>query len=209
MYGSMVLRGVVLATVFAVLFAVSGAALASGRDAAQFIHRLGNQTIETLRAPGLTLDERQDRVRGLLIQGFDIPFIGRFVIGRYWRRATPDQRGDYIALYGEFFLQNYASRISDFAGQTFVVTGARRANAKDFVVRTLIKRPFGLTLTADWRVRKSGDRYRVIDMMVEGVSMAITQRSEFTSVAQRRGLDGLLAILRDRTANISEIASID
>ncbi len=209
MYGSMVLRGVVLPTVFALLFAVSGAALASGKDAAQFIHRFGNQTIETLRAPGLTPDERRDRVRGLLIQGFDIAFIGRFVIGRYWRLATPDQRGDYIALYGEFFLQTYAPRIADFAGQTFTVTGARRANDKDFVVRTRISRPGGAPLTADWRVRKFDDRYRVIDIMVEGVSMAITQRSEFASVAQRRGLDGLLAILRARTANISEIASIN
>ncbi len=205
----MVLHGVVLPAVFAVLVAASSAALASGRDAAQFIHRLGNQTIETLRAPGLTLDERQDRVRGLLIRGFDIPFIGRFVIGRYWRRATPDQRGDYIALYGEFFIQTFASRIGEYSGQSFTVTGARRANAKDFVVRTEIKRPGGQPFNADWRVRNFGGGYRVIDIMVEGISLAITQRSEFASVAQRIGLDGLIATLRTRTLNISEVASLN
>ncbi len=205
----MVLRGMVLPAVFAVLVAVSNAALASGKDAAQFIHRLGNQTIETLRAPDGTLDQRKDQFRGLLIRGFDISFIGRFVIGRYWRAATPDQRGDYMALYNEFFLQTYASRIGEYSGQTFTVIGARQANAKDFVVRTQINRPGGQPFNADWRVRKADGGYRVIDIMVEGVSMAITQRSEFASVAQRRGLDGLLAILRDRTAITSETASLN
>ncbi len=184
-------------------------ALASNEEAARFVHRLGNQTIETLAAPDLTLDQRKDQFRGLLIRGFDIPFIGRFVIGRHWRAATPDQRGDYMALYSEFFLQTYASRIGEYSGQTFTVTGARAVNAKDFVVRTQIKRPGGQPFNADWRVRKADGGYRVIDVMVEGVSLAITQRSEFASVAQRIGLDGLIATLRTRTLNISEVASLD
>ena len=99
--------------------------------------------------------------------------------------------------------------IASIAGQTFSVTGVRQVNAKDFVVRTRINRQGSQPFTADWRVRKSDGRYRVIDIMVAGVSLAITQRSEFASVAQRGGLDELLAILRARTAKISEIASIN
>ena len=205
----MFLHRVVFPAVFLILVAVANAALASGKDAAQFVDRLGNQTIETLSAPDLTLDQRRDRFRGLLIQGFDIPFIGRFVIGRYWRAATPDQRGDYMALYNEFFLQTYASRIGEYSGQTFNVTGARQANAKDFVVRTEIKRPGGQPFNADWRVRKIDGGYRVIDIMVEGISLAVTQRSEFASVTQRVGLDGLIVTLRTRTLNISEVASLN
>ena len=205
----MFLHRVVFPAVFVVLVALANAALASGEEAARFVHRLGNQTIETLAAPDLTLDQRKDRFRGLLIRGFDIPFIGRFVIGRHWRAATPDQRGDYMALYSEFFLQTYASRIGEYSGQTFTVTGARAANAKDFVVRTQIKRPGGQPFNADWRVRRVDGGYRVIDIMVEGISLAITQRSEFASVAQRIGLDGLIATLRTRTLNISEVASLD
>ena len=205
----MFLHRVVFPAVFVVLVALANAALASGEEAARFVHRLGNQTIETLAAPDLTLDQRKDQFRGLLIHGFDIPFIGRFVIGRHWRAATPDQRGDYMALYSEFFLQTYASRIGEYSGQTFTVTGARAVNAKDFVVRTRISRPGGQPFNADWRVRKVDGGYRVIDIMAEGVSLAITQRSEFASVAQRIGLDGLIATLRSRTLNISEVASLD
>ncbi len=205
----MILRRMVSAAVFAFLISTSNLSLASGEEAARFVHRLGNQTIETLAAPDLTLDQRKDRFRGLLIRGFDIPFIGRFVIGRHWRAATPDQRGDYMALYSEFFLQTYASRIGEYSGQTFTVTGARAVNAKDFVVRTQIRRPGGQPFNADWRVRRVDGGYRVIDIMAEGISLAITQRSEFASVAQRIGLDGLIATLRTRTLNISEVASLD
>ena len=205
----MFLQRVVLPVLFAALIAASNAALASSQDAAQFVHRLGNQTIETLRASELSLDQREDRVRDLLIQGFDIPFIGRFVIGRYWRVATPDQRGDYLALYSKFFLQTYVSRIGDYAGETFAVTDARAASAKDFVVRTRINRAGGRAFITDWRVRNIDGRYRVIDIMVEGISMAVTQRSEFASVARRGGLESLLTSLRARTTKISEIASLN
>lgn len=205
----MFIRNVVLSAVFAILMATSNTAIASDQDAARFIHRLANQSIEMWRAPGLTPNERKDQFRGLLIRGFDIPFIGRFVLGRYWRGATPGQRTDYIALYSEFFLQAYASRLADYAGQALEVTGARQVNARDFVVRSLIQRPGGQLIIADWRVRESDGRYRVIDIMVEGISLAITQRSEFASVAQRGGLEGLISILRDRTGSISKTATLD
>jgi phospholipid transport system substrate-binding protein len=201
-------RRVVVPAIFVALIALSSAVFASTEDAAKFVQRLGNQTIETLRAPDLTFDERQDRFRGLLTRGFDISFIGRFVLGRYWRAATSDQRGDYMALYSEFFLTTYAYRLGGYAGQTFVVTGARAANAKDVVVRSLIDRTGGPPLIADWRVRKIDGRYRVIDIMVEGISLAFTQRSEFASVARRGGLEGLLASLRSRTTKFSAVASL-
>jgi phospholipid transport system substrate-binding protein len=205
----MFIRRVIFPAIFFALIAASSAVFAATEDAAQFVQRLGDQTIDTLRAPDLTLDERRDQFRGLLSQGFDIPFIGRFVIGRYWRGATSEQRGDYMALYSEFFLNTYTSTLGESDGQTFVVTGARAANAKDVVVRSLLNRAGGQPFVTDWRVRNFNGRYRVIDVMVEGISLALTQRSEFASVARRGGLDGLLATLRARTANFSEIASLN
>ena len=205
----MFIRGLLLSAIFAVLVATGNTAVASGENAARFIDQLGIQTIETLRAADLTRDQRDARFRRLLARGFDIPLIGRFVLGRYWRGATPEQRGVFIALYGEFFLRTYASRIGGFAGQAIVVTGARQASAVDFIVRSRIQRSSGQPFVADWRVRMTDGQYRVIDIMVDGVSMAITQRSEFAAVARRDGIDGLLAILRQRTEAISKTASLN
>ncbi len=203
----MLMRRLIASAMLIVVLSAAGTARATVNDAAYFISQLGNQAINTLRATNLTLDQREARFRGLLSQSFDLRFIGRFVLGRYWRDATPDQQNDYIALYGEFLLQTYSARLGGYSGETLTVTGARQANDKDIVVSTVLARPSGPPIAADWRVRTSGGRYRIIDIMIEGISMAITQRSEFASVVRRDGIDGLLTVLRARTTKISATAS--
>ncbi len=205
----MPIRSLIASAILIVALSAAGAARATVNDASYFINQLGNQAINTLRATNLTLDQREARFRGLLSQSFDLRFIGRFVLGRYWRDATPDQKNDYIALYGEYLLQTYSARLGGYSGETLTITGARRANDKDIVVSTVLARPSGRPIAADWRVRMSDGRYRIIDIMIEGISMAITQRSEFASVTQRGGLDGLLSSLRARTAITSETASLN
>ena len=194
--------------IFVAVMAVNGAVLATEDDAARFIHQLGNRAIETLRTSDLTLDQREAQFRGLLREGFDLAFIGRFVLGKYWRAATPEQQEDYLALFGEYVVQTYSARLGGYSGETMTVVSARQASEKDFVVRTQIDRPSGPPVVAEWRVRTTGGGYRRIDVMVEGISMAVTQRSEFASVVQRDGIDGLLVILRARTTKIPATASL-
>mgnify|MGYP001337989382 CR=1 FL=1 len=205
----MPVRRLLIMVIVAALLGVTGSARATVNDAALFINQLGNQAITALRATDLTLSQREAKFRSLLSQGFDLRFIGRFVLGRDWRRATPEQQNDYIALYGEFLLQTYASRLGGYSGETMTVTGARQASEKDIVVSTTLDRPGGLDINADWRVRVIEGRYRIIDVAVEGISMAFTQRSDFAAVIKRDGIEGLLTILRARTTKISATASIN
>ncbi len=129
------------------------------------------------------------------------------MLDKYWRLATPEQQGDYLALFSEYVLQTYSARLGGYAGETMTVVGARQANEKDVVVHTRIDRPSGPPITTEWRVRTTGGRYRIIDVAVDGFSMAVTQRSEFASVIQRDGIEGLLAVLRLRTTKNRATAS--
>jgi phospholipid transport system substrate-binding protein len=185
------------------------AGLASVNGAAQFIHTLGNQAIGALQSPNLTLAQREAQFRGLLAQGFDLRFIGRFVLGKHWREASPGEKSDYLALFSEYVLQTYSSRLGGYAGETLTVKGARQASEKDIVVQTQIDRPSGPPILAEWRVRVKDGQYRIIDVAVEGISMAVTQRSEFSAVVKRNGIPGLLALLRARTTKISATASLN
>ena len=175
--------------------------------ASELIRRLGEQAIAALGAPGASLEAREARFRGLLSEGFDLAFIGRFVLGRYWREATPAQRNVYLALFGEYVLKTYSARLGGYAGEGMTVLSERPAGTKDVVVSTRILRPSGPPIDADWRVRTTGERYRIIDVMVEGVSMVMTQRSEFSSVVQRHGLQGLIEVLRARTTKLPAVAA--
>lgn len=169
----------------------------------QFIQWMGEQALSTLRSPGVTLEQREAAFRGLMRQGFDIEFIGRFVLGRYWQQATPEQRADYIQLFGEFLVKTYARRLGGYSGETFGIVSAVPAGDQDVQVRTRIDRPSGPPLFCDWRVRVINNQYRIIDVSVEGISMAVTQRQDFAAVVQNGGVPALLAALRARTETVA------
>jgi phospholipid transport system substrate-binding protein len=181
-------------------------AQASPDGAAQFVQSLAQSAISTLSRQGMSLEQREAVFRDLLRQGFDLDFIGRFVAGRYYRDMTPDQQADYQRLFGDFVLATYASRLGGYAGEQFAVVSSRAAGQQDVLVQSRIERKSGPPIGAEWRVRALGGGYKIIDVMVEGVSMAVTQRAEFDSVLSRGGPESLLAALRARTSKLPATA---
>jgi phospholipid transport system substrate-binding protein len=126
-------------------------------------------------------------------------FIGRFVLGQYWRTATPEQQAEYLQAFNEYVLQVYSARLGGYAGETLTIVSERPAGEKDMVVNTRIDRPSGPPLEAQWRVRATQAGPRIIDVMVAGISMVATQRDEFAAVVQRQRVAGLIEVLRART----------
>ena len=129
------LRNLLLPVLFAAVLGASSGAFAASDDAARLVHQLGNQTIATLETPGLTADQRETRFRGLLNQGFDLAFMGRFALGKYWRTATPQQQAAYLKLFGKYLVQTYATRLGGYSSGTMTVTGV--ANVKGLGVTLL------------------------------------------------------------------------
>ena len=191
-----------------VLFALYAAmALAETGGASKFIRGLGDQAIRVMQAQQMPLDARETQFRALLADGFDIDFISQFALGRAWQTATPEQRSNYRQFFGEYILKVYSSRFGGYSGETLTIVSERAAGQQDTVVATRIDRPSAPPIAAEWRVRLAGNSYKIIDVMVEGISMAATQRSEFAAVVKRDGLDGLINMLDLRTSKISATAA--
>jgi phospholipid transport system substrate-binding protein len=187
---------------FVFVLLVTGSAAAQTPQpgvSSQFIKSLGDEAIATLRNSALPLEQRESRFRALLARGFDMEFIGRFVLGAHWRSATPDQQQDYLQAFNDYVLQVYSARLGGYAGETLTVVGERPAGERDMMVNTRIDRPSGPPLEAQWRVRAMQAGPRIIDVMVAGVSMVATQRDEFAAVVQRQKVAGLIEVLRART----------
>jgi phospholipid transport system substrate-binding protein len=176
--------------------------------AAKFIQSLGDRAIATLQQDNLSLEQREQVFRRLLSDGFALELLGRFALGRHWRRATPEQRSDYAVLFSNYILKTYSKRLGGYAGETLAVTGTRDAGKQDVLVQTRISRPSGPPLEAGWRVRTINGTMKIIDIMVEGISMALTQRQEFAAVISQRGVDGLIIALRARADEMSATASL-
>jgi len=177
------------------------AADAFSQEASSFVASLGAEAISTITAPSLTEGERISRFRTLFVKGFDIPAIARFVLGRYWRTATPEQQQEFMRLFENMVVQTYAQRFKEYSVQQLKVTGARDEGEGRALVASQILQPGGSQpVRIDWRVAKSEGGDKIYDVIVEGVSMSVTEQQDFGSVIQRQGngVDGLMAQLRDK-----------
>src|SRR5271155_137259 len=122
---------------------------ASAQDARAFVGTLGEQAIQVL-GPNASAAQRLARFRELFHNDFDIPGIGQFVLGRYWRTATPQQQQDFLALFQEYLVRAYSARLSEYAGEPFRVTGSRPGDADQTIVSSEIVRPSGSRIAVDW-----------------------------------------------------------
>jgi len=177
------------------------AAAASTDRAEQFIRQLAAKGIELLTEEGLAHDERVRRVRGLMTDYFDIEAIGRWVLGRHWRRATVSERQEFLALFEDWIALGYAARFGEYAGQTVHVIRSVDLGRNTVVVRSEVVQPGGTQrILVDWRVHGGSESLRIVDVAVEGTSMSRTVRSDFGSTVRQGGdkVSVLIEALRDK-----------
>lgn len=177
----------------------------SGQDsvaegAKNFIASMGDRGINFLGNQSMSAEAKKAELRKLLNESFDMNTIARFSLGTYWKAATPAQQQEYLKLFNNMIVKVYSKRFSDYKGQKFEVKSARKETDKDSVVTSFIVPTDGPQVQVDWRVRNKGGSYRVVDIVVEGVSMSQTQRADFASVINRGGgnVDVLLNHLRQQ-----------
>ena len=191
---------VLLLATSALLAAPAGAADKTPDDAKEFIQNLAHQAISTVAQRELADSERNDRFRRLFVASFDLPQISQFVLARYWRTATPEQQQEFIKLFQEMQVLNWAQRFKDYKGENLAVNASSKDD-KGFTVESQINHPPAQPMPVQWKVHQADDgTLKVTDIVVEGVSMAITQRSDYNSMLQGNGgkIDALLTALRTK-----------
>jgi phospholipid transport system substrate-binding protein len=199
-----VIRTILFAVAFAFVAASAGADDANPAASA-FMQSLGSHAIKELTDASVPQSERQARFRTLLDEHFDMAAIAKFTLGRYWRTATDEQRTEFRQLFEDFIVQSYSARFSEYQGQGFAVAGSNATDSGTIVVHTKIDMPSSEDVRVDWHLRAAGNSFVIVDIVVEGVSMAVTQRSEFASVIQSRGgIAGLLDALRAKNAQSAD-----
>jgi phospholipid transport system substrate-binding protein len=172
---------------------------ATAEAARAFITQLGKETVDILQSKDAPA--RAARMEDVLRRGFDFATIGRFVLGRHWNTATPQQREQFLVAFTDFVSKSYSRRLAEEATiNGFNITNLRDLGEGDYLVQTAITRPSGPPLSYEWRVRDRGGNTKIVDVVVEGVSLLITQRSDFTSVIGQSGMDGLIRSLKEKAA---------
>jgi phospholipid transport system substrate-binding protein len=129
-----------------------------------------------------------------------MPGIDRFVLGRYWKIATDSQKADFHKLFENLLVQSYAKTFAQYAGEKFQVSNARGNDDGSLLVNSQINRPNGDIIRLDWRIEDQSGTMQIADLLVEGVSLRTTHRSDIASAVQSNGgtVAGLLDALRQK-----------
>ncbi|HLF58212.1 MAG TPA: ABC transporter substrate-binding protein [Alphaproteobacteria bacterium] len=174
------------------------------QDATAFIDDFGHRAIGALTGPDLSDHELTARFRTLFEEGFDIPFIARSALGRFWPRATEDERTQYIALFEDYIVEIYASQFRQYSGESFEAQSSRVGPDNAVSVYSAVVRPDGPTTKLEWVVAPMDGKFKIRDIKIEGVSMITTYRDQFANeVLQHDGkVAGLIDALRQKTASL-------
>src|ERR1700730_16065515 len=170
---------------------------AAGGDPADFIRILGNQGLAGIRSSG-NLDPKATYFHQMPRQDFALTDMSRFVLGPYWRVASGAQRREFRSLFEDYLVHYYGQQFAQYGGESLKVNGSRTDPAGVMVTSQII-RPQGPPIEVDWRLAVSDERYKINDVSIDGMSMALTQRSEFAAIMQRNGgrVAGLPAAMRE------------
>lgn len=182
-----------------------GSARAAEPSAEQVVQGLAEDIWSTLRTNGVDEQRRIDELTALFEARTDVGLISRLALGRYWNRLSEAQRQDYQELFRDVVIRSMARRLDSYAADAdgpiadhFRILSSAPAGKDDTLVRSKVFPRNGQPLALDWRLRTGASGPVIIDLIVEGASLLVSQRSEFAAVIERHDLDGLLAELRAR-----------
>ena len=190
-----------------VFFTLSGRFLLAGSspEAQKFIEDFGNEAIESLTENGLTDQVRMDRFRNLYKKDFATDAIVRFVLGPYWKKSSKEDRKKFAKLLEDYVVVSFAPKWKHYSGETFSVYDSIEESSKIILVRSDVTPSEGTSIKLDWRVGNDNP-FRIYDIAVEGVSMIVTQRSEFMSVIKNGGgtITPLITALEEKLKNLKQ-----
>lgn len=172
-----------------------------GAKADAFVRSVTGDGIEEIINANVSQQVKDERFEKLFNQALDLDFIGQFVLGRYWKTATPAQRDAFIKVYRELNIKTWSARFDEFKGKSFVFTGSTPSNSKNQIfINSAVPMNQGEPAKVIWRVKQNGDKFKIVDIIIENVSLAITARNEYTAFIKNNNgnIDALITDLQKK-----------
>jgi phospholipid transport system substrate-binding protein len=175
-------------------------------DARTFMEQFAQRALTAIERAKVSEREATEALDEVLTKAFDLPLIGRFVIGRHWNGATDEQRRDYLALFQQMLVLTYVVRFRDFGTFDYNIKQISSRNEREVIVDSVIKPAGSGSIDVQWRLRRRGGRWRVVDVNIAGLSMLLVQRDEVGGMIRRHGgdMDKFLAAIRAQLGRVRD-----
>lgn len=171
------------------------------KQAEAFMNNIGETVINLLTNKSISDQERAQEFQKILESSFNVKATGKFVLGRYWNQASEAEKQRFLELFKATTVASYATRFKEYTSEKFEITGSRVEGDGGITVLSHIVRSKGEPISIDWKIfaDKNGG-IRIYDVILEGISMGITLRSEYASVIQQGGgnIQALIAALEKK-----------
>ena len=191
----------VLAFLGAMALAVSVSAQEIAPD--QLVQKITDEVLAAIKSDKqLAAGDKQKALK--LAEEKVLPYIDfeqatRLAVGRAWSQASPEQKKRLVSEFRNMLVRTYSNAIEGYQGQTLKVLPSRgKQDPEDTTVRTQFIRAGGQPLPIEFHMRQTDKTWKVYDIVVEGVSLVMTYRSEFDAVVKQEGLDGLIKRLAQK-----------
>jgi len=175
-----------------------GATPAASETASGVVQSTVDEVLEVLRQQQLSVDERRGEIEQIAYARFDFETMGKLVLARNWKKFDEGQREAFIAEFKRHLSRSYGTRISRYEQEKVEVAGERKEKRGDVTVLTIIRGGQFDGSAVDYRMRNREDTWRVIDVIIEGVSLVSNFRSQFKDIVSKDGAEGLIAQLKSR-----------
>jgi phospholipid transport system substrate-binding protein len=160
-----------------------------------------DQVLEILARKDLSAVERAQEVEKLTEHRFDLATVSRLVLARRWKGFSTEQREEFTDEFGNLLARSYGARITSYEQERIAILGHRFERNGDLTVETRVVGGTADGIEIGYRLRKSDDGWRVIDVIIEGISLVASYRSQFAEILSRGGPDELLGMLREKNAS--------
>ena len=170
-------------------------------QAVSLVTTTGNQLVGLING-GADNATRRAALQSIVDSNVDVDGIAKFCLGRFWRTATPAQQQDYLAVFHATLMRNLTANLGDYQGVTFTVGQVMPRDDGSVAVQTVLTRPNNAPNNVQWVVTDAGGSPKIADLIVEGTSMRLTTRSEYSSYLQNNGndVDALIAALKAKAS---------
>jgi phospholipid transport system substrate-binding protein len=167
------------------------------------VEQTTNQMLDKLRAEKKVIDENPGRiyelVNEIVLPHFDFERMSSWVLGKYWRTATPEQRKAFVQQFRTLLVRTYAKSLSSYTDRKITYLPFRGGPQQtDVKVRTQVDQPGGFPIPIDYDLYLKGDEWKVYDVTIDGVSLVTNYRTTFANQIRQDGLDKLIASLSSR-----------
>ncbi len=168
----------------------------------EFVRETADKVLLVLKDPKLDTDGKIAAVEQIAYARFDFDTISKLVLARNWRKLTPEQQRRFVEEFKKHLSVTYGKNVDSYANETIEVTGDREEPRGDWTVQTKIVRGSAAEdILVDYRLRPKGDDWKVIDVVVERISLVSNFRSQLKEIISREGVEKMLTMLAEKNAS--------